>query len=141
MPLMSKEQWRAFLTERPRTGKLAVVRADGAPHVTPVWFDLDGDEIVFTTHETGIKGRSILRDPRVCLSVDDDAPPFAFVIINGTARVSTDPDDLRYWAARLAGRYMGADRAEEFGRRNGVPGELVVRVKPTKVVAADKVAD
>jgi PPOX class probable F420-dependent enzyme len=141
MPVMTEEQWRAFLVERPRAGKLAVVRADGAPHVTPIWFDLDGEEIVFTTHETGIKGRSVLRDPRVCLCVDDDTPPFAFVIVNGTARVSTDPDELLYWATRLGGRYMGAGRAEEYGRRNAVPGELVVRVTPTKVVAADKIAD
>ena len=44
-------------------------------------------------------------------------------------------------ATRIGGRYMGADRAQEFGRRNGVPGELVVRVRPTKIVKAFNLAD
>ncbi|MEE2048858.1 PPOX class F420-dependent oxidoreductase, partial [Nocardiopsis tropica] len=39
-------------------------------------------------------------------------------------------------ATVIARRYMGPDQAEEFGRRNGTPGELVVRVRPTKVLAA-----
>jgi hypothetical protein len=39
-------------------------------------------------------------------------------------------------AARIGGRYMGADRADEFGRRNAVAGELLVRVQPTKVNSA-----
>ena len=46
-----------------------------------------------------------------------------------------DPDELLRTATAIGGRYMGADRAEEFGRRNGVPGELVVRIRPTKVIA------
>jgi hypothetical protein len=48
---------------------------------------------------------------------------------------------VRAWAARIGGRYMGADRAEEFGARNGVPGELLVRVTPERVVSARDVAD
>ena len=66
-----------------RTAKLATVRADGRPHVAPVWFDLDGDEIVFTTGKDSVKGKNILRDPRVMISVDDENPPFAFVFIEG----------------------------------------------------------
>ncbi len=77
MPKMPEGAWRDFLTSQPRTGKLATTRKSGAPHVTPVWFDLDGNEIVFTTHDTSIKARNIARDARVCLCVDDDTPPSA----------------------------------------------------------------
>ena len=42
---------------------------------------------------------------------------------------------------RLGGRYMGADRAEEYGARNGVAGELVVRVRPAHIVSAFDLAD
>ena len=48
--------------------------------------------------------------------------------------VADRADDLLYWAPRIAGRYMGANRAEEYGRRTGVPGELLVRVITAKVV-------
>ena len=59
---------------------------------------------------------------------DDERPPFSFVVVAGVARTSTDLDDLLTWATRIAGRYMGADRADEYGRRNAVPPEMVVRV-------------
>ncbi|HZD03063.1 MAG TPA: PPOX class F420-dependent oxidoreductase [Actinomycetes bacterium] len=140
MPEMPEGAWRAFITSGTRTGKLATVCGDGRPHVTPVWFLLNGDEIVLTTHQTSLKGRNIQRDGRVCLCVDDQEPPFSYVMIEGAARCSTGLDELRRWAARIGGRYMGADRAEEYGRRNGVPGELLIRVTPTRIVAEERVA-
>lgn len=139
---MSEQQWREFVSAQPRTAKLATVRADGRPHVAPIWIALDEDgTIVFTTGATSVKGRNLARDGRVTLCVDDEKPPFAFVIIEGTASISEDPAELLDWAGRVGGRYMGADRAEEFGKRNGVPGELLVRVTPTRVIGADGLSD
>lgn len=140
MAQMAEGRWRDFLLERPRTAKLATTRRDGRPHVAPVWIDLDEDILVFTTGKHTVKGRAIRRDPRVCLCVDDEAPPYSFVIVEGIAEISEDPDELLHWATRIGGRYMGADRAEDFGRRNGVPGELLVRVEPDKVVAQEAVS-
>ena len=131
---------RAFLLEGTRTGKLATVRADGRPHVAPVWFDLDGDTLVFNTGETSIKARNIRRDNHVSICVDDEQPPFAFAIVEGIATLSDNPDELVYWATRLGGRYMGQDQAEAYGKRNGVPGELLVRVTPSKVVFQTNIA-
>ena len=134
--------WREFVAALPaRTAKLAVVRADGSPHVAPVWVDLDGDDIVFMTAADTIKGKAVLRDPRVSLCFDDETPPFAFAIVNGTATTSTDPDELLAWATRIGGRYMGAEQADAYGRRNAVPPEMVVRVRVTRVVAKVDVAD
>ncbi|MFE7511207.1 PPOX class F420-dependent oxidoreductase [Streptomyces sp. NPDC057540] len=141
MTRMTEDQWRAFVSEGTRTGKLATVRDDGSPHVVPVWFLLDGDDLVFNTGKDTVKGRNLARDGRVSLCVDDDTPPFAYVSLRGRAELSEDPAELRHWAARIGGRYMGADRAEEFGERNAVPGELLVRVRIEKVVAEAGVAD
>ncbi|RDI33952.1 PPOX class probable F420-dependent enzyme [Rhodococcus sp. AG1013] len=127
---------REFLTHGTRTGKLGYLSGDGRPLVAPVWFVLDGDEVVFNTGADTAKGRYLARDPRVVLCVDLEEPPYAFVQIQGDAVLSTDPDELLRVATDVGRRYMGADRAEEFGRRNGVPGELVVRVRPTRVIAA-----
>ena len=132
---MTPEEIRAFLLEGTRTAKLATTMRDGSPHVMPVWFVLDGDDIVFNTGKDTAKGRQLLRDPRVAIVVDEETPPFSFVHIRGTASVSEDSDELVRSATEIAGRYMGADRAEEFGRRNGVPGELLVRVTPERVIA------
>ncbi|MEU6192105.1 PPOX class F420-dependent oxidoreductase [Streptomyces sp. NPDC047061] len=132
---MTDEEWRAFVSHGTRTGKLSTVNADGSPHVAPIWFLLDGDELVFNTGKDTVKGRNLARDGRVALCVDDDRPPFHFVVVNGRARLSEDLDELRDSATRISARYMGAERAEEFGARNGVPGELLVRVTVEKVVA------
>jgi PPOX class probable F420-dependent enzyme len=138
---MTPEETRAFLLDGTRTGKLATTRADDRPHVTPIWFTLDEDQIVFTTHGTSIKAQSIRRDARVCMCVDDQTPPYSYAMVEGTATLSDDLDDLVRWATVIGGRYMGADRAEEFGARNGVPGELLVRITPTRVVTRAEMAD
>lgn len=138
---MTGAEWRQFVMTGTRTGKLGVVRADGRPHVTPIWFVLDGDDVVFTTHGNGVKGRSLRRDPRVVLCVDDETPPFSYVMIEGLVTLSADPDELLRWATEIGGRYMGRERAEEFGRRNGVPGEWLVRIRVEKVIAERDLAE
>ena len=138
---MSNEERRAFLLEGTRTGKLATVRRDGRPHVVPIWFVLDGDDVLLTTGADTVKGRNLRRDPRVCLCVDDEEPPFSFVMVEGEAEASEDHGELLRWATRLGGRYMGADRAEEFGRRNAVEGELLVRIRPSKILAQAAISD
>ncbi|MBB5926066.1 PPOX class F420-dependent oxidoreductase [Streptomyces echinatus] len=137
---MTDEEWRAFVSDGTRTGKLSTVRADGSPHVAPIWFLLDGDEVVFNTGKDTVKGRNLARDGRVALCVDDDRPPFHFVVLGGRAQLSEDLDEVRLWATRIAARYMGKDRAEEYGARNGVPGELLVRVRIDNVVAVRDLA-
>ena len=138
---MTDEEWRAFVSHGTRTAKLSTVRADGSPHVTPIWFVLDGDDVVFNTAKTSVKGRNLTRDGRAALCVDDDRPPFDFVVLQGRARISENLGELRHWAARIGARYMGEDRAEEFGERNGVPGELLVRIAIDKVLAEKGVAN
>ncbi|WP_326571173.1 PPOX class F420-dependent oxidoreductase [Actinacidiphila glaucinigra] len=138
---MTEEEWRTFVSAGTRTGKLATTRAGGTPHVAPVWFLLDGEDVVFNTGKATVKGRNITRDGRVALCVDDDRPPFAYVVLQGRAEVSEEPGPLREWATRIAARYMGEDVAEEFGARNGGPGELLVRVRIDKVLAESGVAD
>jgi PPOX class probable F420-dependent enzyme len=135
------EEVIAFLSDGTRTAKLGYVAADGRPLVAPVWFIVEGNQLVFNTGKQGAKGRALSRDPRVVVCVDDQHPPFSFVQVQGIASTSEDPDELLDTATRIASRYVGANRAEEYGRRNGVPGELVVRITPTKVIAGFNVAD
>jgi PPOX class probable F420-dependent enzyme len=137
---MSREEARAFMLAGTRTGKLATTMRDGQPHVMPIWFVLDGEDIVFTTGRDSVKGRNIRRDPRVAFVVDEEVQPFAFVHVRGAASVSEDLDELLRFATAIGGRYMGADRAEEFGRRNAVPDELLVRITPARLIAETDVA-
>ena len=135
MSTITDPKIRAFLQAGTRTGKLAFLAASGRPLVTPVWFVLEGDSLIFNTGRETAKGRALARDPRATLCVDLEEPPFAFVQVQGEADLSEDPAELVRTATAIAARYMGTERAEEFGKRNGVPGELVVRLRPVRVLA------
>jgi PPOX class probable F420-dependent enzyme len=137
---MTDDERRAFLMHGTRTGKVATTMKDGTPHVMPIWFVLDGDDILFNTGEDTVKGRALRRDPRVAMAVDDERPPYSFVHIRGTAEIIEDLDEVRRIATLVGGRYMGADRAREFGERNGVPGELAIRVRPERIIAQAELA-
>lgn len=141
---MTEQEWREFVSHSTRTGKLSTVREDGSPHIAPIWFVLDGDTFVFNTGKDTVKGRNLARDGRVALCVDDDRPPFSYVVLQGRAEIIEHADDPRqnlHWATRIGARYMGEDRAEAFGRRNAVPGELLVRVHIDKVIALAGISD
>jgi hypothetical protein len=73
--------------------------------------------------------------------VDDSVPPFSFVTVTAEAELSEDAAEVLHWATVIGGRYMGAENAEAYGARNGVPGELLVRVPLTKVVALADLAE
>ena len=137
---MTKAEYREFLLRGTKTGKLATVRRDGRPHVVPIWYDLDGDALVFTTGEQSVKYKSMKRDPRVSLTVDDQTPPYSYVMIEGTVSFSEDPGELLRWATRIGGRYMGENQAEAYGKRNSTPGEVIVRIIPSKISAYKDVA-
>lgn len=135
MASISDTRVREFLQHGTRTGKLGYTVSNGRPLVAPIWFVVDGEELVFNTGKDTVKGAAIARDSRVTLCVDLQQPPYAFVQVQGEAATSEDPGELLRTATAIAGRYMGVDCAEEFGRRNAAEGELVVRLRPAKIIA------
>ena len=140
MKKMTQEEYRSFILEGTRTGKLATVNEDGSPHVVPVWFVLEGENLIFSTGLNSVKYKNMLRDPRVCISVDEEKDLYSFVKIDGTATFSNDPDDRLSWATTIAARYMGEEHAEAYGIRNSGPDETVVIVKPERISAYSDVA-
>lgn len=141
MPAMTESEWREFLSAGTRTGKLATTRRDGRPHVVPIWFVLDGDDLVFMTGATTVKGRALTRTGLGSVCVDDDRPPYSFVTVSGPVTISVDLGEMLPLSIRIAARYMGAELAEQYGRRNAVEGELLVRLRTEHVLAIRGVAD
>jgi PPOX class probable F420-dependent enzyme len=149
MAEMSKKEIRKFLMQGTFTGKLATVKKDGSSHIVPIWFVLEGrnknhggDDIIFTTDSTSVKAKNIQRDNRVSICVDDQIPPFSFVIVYGTAKIHHyKQNKLFRMATKIAQRYMGKDSAEDYGRRNSTQGEVLVRIKPTRMIAEKDIAN
>ena len=133
MERMAPAECLSFLRSPVRTGKLATVRKDGRPLVVPVWYDLEGETVVFMTERGSIKAKNMRRDPRVSVCVDDEVTPFAYVQLEGAAVMSHEADQVLYWATRLGGRYMGEELAEIYGKINSYAGVLIVRVTPTNM--------
>jgi PPOX class probable F420-dependent enzyme len=152
MAEMSEKEIRRFLMQGTFTGKLATVKKDGSSHIVPIWFVLDGSnkngngdrkdgDIIFTTNGSSVKAKNIERDNRVSICVDDQTPPFSFVIVYGTAKIHHyRQNELFRFATRIARRYMGKDNAEDYGRRNSAEGEVLVRIKAKRIIAEKGIA-
>lgn len=137
---MTKDEIYAFIEEHVITAHLATVRPDGRPHVAPIWIAVDGEDIVWNTGDSTVKGKNLLRTEYAALSMDDSVPPFNSVRIEGPVTCSTDMAEVARWATVIGGRYMGADQAERFGERNAEPGEMLCRMTPSKISGLNDVA-
>src|SRR5438128_1398578 len=129
---MDAAEARAFLAFGGRTAKVATASRKGRPHVAPVWFIVDGDDLVFITTAASAKGRHLRANPRASVAVDDDSFPYAFVVASGSVTLDDEPSDRLEWATRIASRYV-PDRSREFGARNDTPGETLVRLRLERV--------
>lgn len=151
MTNMNQKEIYNFLTSGTMTAKISSASIRGNPHVAPVWFVVDGKSnqdvsniiIVFTTWSKSLKARNLLLNPQVSLCIDDQTPPYSFVIVNGIAEIDQSPDEkeLLKYTTRIAERYMGKENAERYGKRNAVPGEFIVKIRPTKIIAQKNVSD
>jgi PPOX class probable F420-dependent enzyme len=140
MGTMTREEALDFLAENARTGKLATASPSGAPHVAPVWFVVDGTDLVFTTGRDTVKGRHLRANPRAALTVDAEAYPHTFVVVRGPVTLAEEAPDLLEWATRIAGRYVPAGTAEQYGQRNAVPEEMLCRLHVQRVGGSRDIA-
>lgn len=138
---MTTDEALEFLATGTRTAKVAWVASDGRPHVAPIWFIVEGSDILFNTGSGAGKARAMQRNPRISLVVDVEEPPYAYVKVDGTVEIIEDLDEVRRIATLCGGRYMGTDQAEAYGARNGVPGECLVRLRPSSIAGFDGIAD
>ncbi len=129
MTKMTRDDAFTFISAGTRTGSLATASPTGKPHVAPVWFVVDGDDIVFNTGATTVKGRNLAANPRAAMTVDEAVYPYTFVVVRGPVLIDVAAPDLRYWATQIAERYVPSGQAEAFGERNAVDGELLVRLR------------
>ena len=143
MTEMSKAEVARFLMQGTFTGKLATVKKDGSPHVVPIWFVVENGKgrgkagnIILTTGDTSVKANNIQHDGKVSICVDDQKPPFSFVTIHGTAKIIPyKQKEVLEWATKIAERYVGKKNAKTYGEENSGEGAVLVRIKPTKVIA------
>lgn len=135
MTTMADTEWRSFVTAGTRLAHIALTRAGGRAHVTPVCFILDGDELAFALSPGSVKGKSLARDSRVAICISDEQQPYSFVSLEGQARISADPAQIEHVAVGIANRYYptrpAAAIAESFVRE----GFTAVHISIGNVIA------
>lgn len=134
MQKLTEKQARLFLERN--WGNVVTLRPDGTPHVTPVWVDTDGENVLFNTAYGRAKVEHIQRDPRVAIEVhDEEDPQAAYVSVTGTAELVEEGADEHI--DRLAQKYIGKER---YPYRE--PGEkrVIVKIHPEKIDAFGKAA-
>jgi PPOX class probable F420-dependent enzyme len=107
---------------------VATLNRDGGPQTSVVWVKRDGDDVLFSTTRQRRKGRNLMRDPRISLTLVDPDDPYTHVEIRGRAELTDDPDNAL--GNELAHKYLGVDAPPdpEWARR------VVVRVVAERVV-------
>jgi len=114
---MSADERDAFLEEPGVLMRIAVVREDGSPLVTPIWFAFEDAAIYFTPREQSEWFRCLRRDPRVALCIDEQPLPYRKVLFEGRAELVHDLGEDDAWRdlyRRIATRYVGPDGAEAY---------------------------
>ena len=135
MTTMTNDEWRTFVAEGSRLGNAAVCRPSGLPHVTPICFVVEGDDLLFTTSPASVKGRCLALDDHIAIGVSDEEHPYRFAMLEGQSSLSDDPDELLRVGEAIGRRYLPAQDPQEFAHGLAEAGFAVVRVRITNVIA------
>ena len=126
MSTLTEKQAHLLLDKN--VGSLATVNADGSPHVTPVWVDWDGENVLVNTLRDRVKARNMARDPRVELHVFNLQDPLQYVRIRGRADLVEDGAEEHI--DRLSQKYVGEDI---YPWRAPGDTRVIARIKPERV--------
>jgi PPOX class probable F420-dependent enzyme len=138
---MNDQQILAFLDTGAPTAHLATVRSDGRPHVVPIWFVVDGKDLVFVTHSSSVKARNLRRTQYAAVSVDDPQPPFSFALVEGPVTLISDMEQVRHWGKLGAARYIGAEAAHAYAYGEHFPDDLLGRLTPARMTGTAALAE
>lgn len=125
------------LLARPLIARLGTANPKSAqPHVTPVWYEWDGDCLYISAFISTRKGREVTANPLISVLIDTDGPTHA-VLLEGTAEVWADPERVAPRAESIYARYVGAEGVKEATYQSWVyDGEnRIIVLKPARVYA------
>jgi len=117
MPKLTDDEVATFLDEPGHLLRLATVDADGMPRLAPVWFTHRDGKVLFTPRQASVFLANLRRDPRIALSVDEDALPYRKVSVQGSAEITHEvghDDEWRDIYREIACRFIAPDAADRY---------------------------
>ncbi|MDX6511700.1 MAG: hypothetical protein QOE36_1204 [Gaiellaceae bacterium] len=118
----------AHLLQDKNLANLATIREDGTPHVSPVWVDYDGEDVLVNTAKGRAKERHLRRDPRATVEVVDQGNPYSYVSVTGPVEMTEEGADDHI--DKLAKKYLGVD---SYPNRTPEETRVIVRLHPDRV--------
>ena len=129
---MTRQEMEAYLNHT-HIANLATLKRDGSPHLAPVWYEYDGENLLIITNDSAAKVRNINRDSRVMVSISSPEEPYKYALIEGTADVISG--DVEMTTLSICTRYRGMDRGPALARNLLEGGNIVVLlVHPTNII-------
>ena len=128
-PQMRPDELRDFLS-KPFLMNIATITPEGYPHVTPVWFDYDGEIFLVTTTDKRKKARNLSRLPRAGFSIAEPNLPYKAVVGYGDVTIEDDPE--RNVLKKLVHKYLPTEKADKYFKELAeIPGsQIVLKIKP-----------
>lgn len=122
---------KKYLDETKVFATVATIGRDGHPHLTVIWLERDGDELLYSTTVDRAQAKNLARDPRVTVMINPPDNPYVYAEIRGTATLTPDPE--RALPDRLSRKYTGRPYAEFNPAAKNDGERVVVRVRPTRI--------
>jgi len=117
------------LVQQPAFANLATVMKDGSPHVTPVWFDYDGEFVRVNSARGRVKDRNMRNNPKVALSITDPKNPYRYLEIRGSVTSITEEGADRH-IDRLAKKYLNVDA---YPHRSDTEVRVMYQITPEHI--------
>lgn len=131
MPKLSVDEMHAFLRERSHLARIATVRSDGSPSVVPVWFLHEDDKILITPRKHSAFYANIQQEPRVAITIDEEAARYRKVLVEGGAEILFPPGQDDRWRdvyRRLCCRYVDEESADHYMRETSDQPRALISV-------------
>jgi PPOX class probable F420-dependent enzyme len=122
------------IIDAPNPAVLATINPDGSPQTSVVWVRRDGNDLLVSSAAGRRKDKNLARDPRVSLTVYDQADPLQYVEVRGLASISQD--EGRQLAVSLAEEYEGPGAGQEYLELPPEVIRIVIRITPQRILGS-----
>ena len=112
--------------------RISVIDRDGYPHTVPIWFERDGDEVVFFSSRSSRKIGYVQANYKGSITIGGDPLGSEGYLLKGNFSIEEDPGSR--WLREITFRYEPPDLAEQHVREWSGPDIVVMRFKTQKVI-------
>ncbi|MFK7919617.1 MAG: pyridoxamine 5'-phosphate oxidase family protein [Ilumatobacter sp.] len=134
---MTPAEAEAFLADL-HVGVLAIERDGKGPLALPIWYRYEDGDVIISMSSTSTKAALLRRHGRASFTVQQEAPPYKYVMVEGPVTISAHHDDEYGDIAAMATRYLGPELGAWYAEQNPAGDEsIIARLHPERWLTCD----